>query len=68
MPDLSMPEAFAKGLSLFPQRSIGFKGSAAVTTRPDMADQPDGGAGTAFSFLIPSSPMPCFARRAGSTA
>ena len=52
--DLSMPEAFAKGLSLFLMLAIGFKGGAAVATHGlTWQIGLTAAAGTAFSFLIP---------------
>jgi len=52
--DLSIPEAFAKGISLFLILAIGFKGGAAVATNGiDAAMAWTGLAGIAISFLMP---------------
>ncbi|MBL9010590.1 MAG: sodium-dependent bicarbonate transport family permease [Alphaproteobacteria bacterium] len=52
--DLSMPEAFAKGLSLFLMLAIGFKGGAAVATHGlSWQIGLTAAAGVAFSFLMP---------------
>jgi hypothetical protein len=52
--DLSIPEAFAKGISLFLILAIGFKGGAAVATNGiDAAMAWTGLSGIVLSFLMP---------------